>query len=282
MKKSYTLLFVLFLFIAAQVFGQTEELSETETEIEAEFEAEIETEIEAEFEAEIETEIAEDSETETGPEQTGIAANEHYLQSVRLTQAARAAYEEGDYEASSAYAVAAGIAASRSDEYVAMRLAENSFMKAHSRYTWAGSVNAASRYPDQYGEAGYHYDKAVDAKEEENWNEVREASEMVLLLLAAVRGPDGQEPPGPGSGVLPAQYTVRLWRNSGDCFSAIAGWSWVYGDVTKWRLLYEANKDKLPNPENPHLIVPGMVIDIPSVQGESRRGMWDPAASYKK
>jgi hypothetical protein len=266
MKKSYTLLFVLFLFITAQVFGQTEEFSETE--------------LEAELENEAADELA--AEIETGPEQTGgIAANEHYLKSVRLTQAARDAYEEGDYEASSAYAVAAGIAAALSDEYVAMRLAENAFAKAHSRYTWAGSVNAASRYRDQYSEAGYHYDKAVEAKEREAWDEVREASEVVLLLLAIVRGPDGQEPPGPGDGVLPAQYTVRLWRNSGDCFSAIAGWSWVYGDVTKWRILYEANKDKLPNPENPHLIIPGMVIDIPSIRGESRQGMWDPA-SYGK
>jgi hypothetical protein len=75
---------------------------------------------------------------------------------------------------------------------------------------------------------------------------------------------------------------VRRWSDTGDCFSAIAGWSWVYGDPYQWRTLYEANRDKLPDPDNPHLIRPGMVLNIPSLKGEVRQGMWDPEADYQR
>jgi hypothetical protein len=32
----------------------------------------------------------------------------------------------------------------------------------------------------------------------------------------------------------------------------------------------------MPDPANPDLIEPGMVIDIPSIRGETREGMWRP------
>ncbi|MDR2444729.1 MAG: hypothetical protein LBD44_02165 [Spirochaetaceae bacterium] len=79
---------------------------------------------------------------------------------------------------------------------------------------------------------------------------------------------------------LPAQYTVRAWDKSGDCFWNIAGRSWVYGDPRRWPLLYQANKNKIPNPKNPDLIEEGMVMDIPSVNGEERSGLWSPGAVY--
>jgi nucleoid-associated protein YgaU len=79
---------------------------------------------------------------------------------------------------------------------------------------------------------------------------------------------------------LPGQYTVRPWAVSKDCFWNIAGRSWVYGDPYKWRLLYNANKAKLPDPNNPNLIEPGIVLDIPSLQGETREGPWDANKTY--
>lgn len=50
-------------------------------------------------------------------------------------------------------------------------------------------------------------------------------------------------------------YTVV----SGDSLSKIA--SREYGDAKKWRAIYEANRDKI---ENPDLIHPGQVLSIPS------------------
>jgi hypothetical protein len=74
----------------------------------------------------------------------------------------------------------------------------------------------------------------------------------------------------------PSQYTVRTWAVEKDCLWNIAGYSWVYGDPFKWPILYEANKSKMPNPNNPDLIHPGMILDIPSINDEVRSGMWQP------
>jgi nucleoid-associated protein YgaU len=219
-----------------------------------------------------------------------ILNNEYYLQSVHLTQLARDAYEEGDYDASADYAEEAAEYARLSDEYTAMRLADYAIARAHSRYTWAGQVGAATRYSAEYEEAGTYYNRALEARRAEEWTPAKESAERVLVILANVQAP-GQpefsvsnktEPPGSGSGTLPAQYVIRDWSTNGDCLSAIAGWPWVYGDVYQWRVLYDANKDKFPNPDNPHLIQPGMVLDIPSLKGEVRQGIWDPAADYNR
>ena len=79
---------------------------------------------------------------------------------------------------------------------------------------------------------------------------------------------------------LPASYTVRDWDVSGDCFWNIAGRPWAYGDPHQWRLLYDANRSKLPDPNNPNLIEPGTVLEIPSIRGEVRQGAWDEAKTY--
>ena len=79
---------------------------------------------------------------------------------------------------------------------------------------------------------------------------------------------------------LPSQYTVRLWRTFNDTLVNIAARPWVYNDPAKWRILYNANKSRMPKPDNPNLINPGMVLDIPSIGGEFRQGMWDTNSSY--
>ncbi|MDR1930830.1 MAG: LysM peptidoglycan-binding domain-containing protein [Treponema sp.] len=211
-----------------------------------------------------------------------ILNNRYYLESVRLTEEAREAFETGDYDASAAYAEEAAEYARRSDEYVAMRLADDAIARAHSRFTWAGSVGAAARYPDEYRLAETAYNEALDTRGNEEWGAALAAAERVLAALVNVKAPDAgpapeRQTPGLPEGTLPAQYTVRRWNSTGDCFWNIAGWSWVYGDPHQWRVLYEANKDKIPNPNNPNLIEPGTVLDIPSLRGEVRAGMWGPA-----
>lgn len=46
----------------------------------------------------------------------------------------------------------------------------------------------------------------------------------------------------------------------GECLWCIAGYKNIYGDPTKWPLIYQANKDKV---KNPNLIYPGQVLRIP-------------------
>jgi nucleoid-associated protein YgaU len=73
---------------------------------------------------------------------------------------------------------------------------------------------------------------------------------------------------------------VRPWAESKDCLWNIAGRPWVYNDPKKWKVLYDANKSKLPDQNNPDLIHPGMVLDIPSIKGEHRSGMWESGKNY--
>ncbi|GMO49038.1 MAG: hypothetical protein Ta2G_05570 [Termitinemataceae bacterium] len=79
---------------------------------------------------------------------------------------------------------------------------------------------------------------------------------------------------------LPSQYMVRKWDTTGDCFWNIAERNWVYGDGHRWPILYSANKSKLEDPNNPHVIEPGIILDIPSINGEKREGMWDSGTIY--
>jgi hypothetical protein len=221
-----------------------------------------------------------------------IRNNKYYLESVRLTTLAQETYDYGDYDASAEYAVEAIKYAQLSDEYVALQLkikATNDAIKsARSRLEWAVSVNASSRYPSEFNRAQGSYDLAINERSAEHWDEAIEAANQVLVALANVQAPVpapavAPAPPRavtPEKPALPAQYTVRPWAVSKDCLWNIAGRPWAYGDSTKWRLIYTANRSRLPQPDNPNLIHPGMVLDIPSIQGEARQGMWDSSKNY--
>jgi len=77
------------------------------------------------------------------------------------------------------------------------------------------------------------------------------------------------ESPGPD---LAAQYRVYPWDTSLDCFWNISARPWVYGDPTQWMHLYNANRNILPDPANPDILPYGVVLDIPSLSGETRQG----------
>lgn len=57
-------------------------------------------------------------------------------------------------------------------------------------------------------------------------------------------------------GVGPNQHLVVR----GEWLSKIAGYSEVYGDVSKWHELYQANRDQIADPD---LIYPAQVLDVP-------------------
>jgi hypothetical protein len=237
-----------------------------------------------------------------------IRNNQYYRESLRLTNLAKLSYNEGDYDASTGYAAEAVRYAQLSDEYVALRLkmkeANDAIAAAKTRLDWASSINASARYPREYGEAANYYNTSLNLRRAENWDGAIEAARRVLDALAYVKPeepvaeappapeppriaetppvlePVAETPPPPAPVLLPSQYTVRPWSTSRDCFWNIAGRPWVYGDPALWRVLYNANKSKMPNPDNPDLIEPGMVMDIPSIGGEERQGLWDAEETY--
>jgi tetratricopeptide (TPR) repeat protein len=208
-----------------------------------------------------------------------IRNNSYYLESQRLSYLARLAYAEGDYDNSVRYSEEAIRFAELSDAYVKLRLrvgeVDMAINAAGQRLEYAASINAPSRYPDEYKEAQAAYDEARSFRLAESWDYAIEAANRVLAALSGI-GMVGTVMADP----LPAQYTVRTWSTFKDCFWNIAGRPWVYNDPYKWKILYEMNKSMLPDSSNPDIIEPGMVIDIPSIMGETRQGMWDPNKTY--
>jgi len=208
-----------------------------------------------------------------------IRNNNYYLESQRLSYLARLAFADGDYDNSVKYSEEAIRFAELSDAYVKLRLrigeVDKAISAANQRLEYAASINAASRYPDEYKEAQAAYSDARSFRVAESWDYAIEAANRVLAALSGIGmvGPVMADP-------LPAQYTVRAWSTFKDCFWNIAGRPWVYNDPYKWKILYEMNKSMLPDSSNPDIIEPGMVIDIPSIMGETRQGMWDPNKTY--
>ena len=218
---------------------------------------------------------AADSDTEIP---LGIRNNKYFLESMRFADLAQKTYDDGDYDASSQYSEEAIRYAYLSDEYVRLQLkikeTDDAIAAARRRLDYADSVNASTRYPAEYSRAQTAFGEARSLRAAESWDPAIAAANRVLVALSNI---GGVVDTGVG---LPSQYTVRPWNVSKDCLWNIAGRPWVYNDPFKWKVLYDANKSKMPEPNNPDLIHPGMVLDIPSIKGESRQGMWDASKTY--
>jgi len=208
-----------------------------------------------------------------------IRNNSYYMESLRLNNLARLAYAEGDYDNSIRYSEEAIRYAELSDAYVKLRLrigeVDKAIYAAGLRLEYATSINAASRYPDEFKEAQAAYSEARSFRLAESWDNAVDAANRVMAALSGI-GMVGTAVADP----LPAQYTVQTWSTFKDCLWNIAGRPWVYNDPQKWKILFEMNKSMMPDSNNPDLIEPGMVLDIPSIMGETRQGMWDPAKTY--
>jgi hypothetical protein len=205
--------------------------------------------------------------------------NQFLYESLRLNNLARLAYDEGDFLASETYAEEAIVFAAISDEYVRLRLkmaeTDNAIAAAKDRLDYADSLNASVLYPSEYGRATGAYGEARAYRLAESWDNAIAAANQVLAALAGIDFDAIL-----AGGILPSQYTVRPWQLSRDCLWNIAGRPWVYNDPYKWPLLFEANRSNMPEFDNPDLIHPGMVLNIPSIGGELRQGMWSADVDY--
>jgi nucleoid-associated protein YgaU len=222
----------------------------------------------------------------------GIRNNKYFIESVRYTNLAQEAFETGDYDASTQYSTEAVRYAQLSDEYVLLQLkikeTDDAIAAARTRLGWASSsvVSAQTRYPREYRDAQNAFSQAEVYRSSEKWDDAIGSANQVINLLASLAEitpelvPETAPPQTPETYPLPAQYTVRPWSISKDCLWNISGRPWVYNDPTQWRRLFNANKAKMPQSDNPDLIHPDMILDIPSIRGEERQGMWDPGRDY--
>ncbi|MDR1900885.1 MAG: hypothetical protein LBQ88_01190 [Treponema sp.] len=148
--------------------------------------------------------------------------------------------------------------------------ASKALADAKERLDLAVKVNGDRIYPDAYTTAENAYSEATDAFAVEDWDKAISAASAVITALNVI---EDMSP-------LPAQYEVRTWVSVRDCFWNISGYPYVYNDPFEWRRLYNANTGKLENRQNPDLIEPGLILDIPSIRGEYREGIWEENKRY--
>ena len=206
--------------------------------------------------------------------------NEYQRKSRAYSELARRAYSEGDYDASIEYSRLAEENAQKSADYIQYMLArveaEQAMNRARTRYTWAKNNKAEEKYPEAFKTATEALQAGNTAFGNKDFDVAVVCAKKVLDALAVVTGDESS------FATLPAQYRIRTWRGERDCLWNIAKDKAIYDNPYQWRKLYEANKNKLPDPNNPDWVEPGIILTIPSLRGEKRDGMYDPAVTYEK
>lgn len=187
---------------------------------------------------------------------------------------AEMALDAGHYEESVEYSKLAEENAILSREYTEMMLArkdaEDNIKLAKNKLAWAEKVDAPNIYPMAYSAGKENIENADASFGEEDYPK---ASDYAKQALAALDGIVETTP-------LPEFYIVRPWAETKDCYWNISGRHYVYNNPLLWENLYQANKDKMPKPEDPNLIHPGMKMKIPSITGEYRKGTYDSKKEY--
>jgi len=217
---------------------------------------------------------------------TGMASaqnlldNDAYKKAVQLRDQAQQALSNGNFDQAQQLSAQSEVYAKQAVD-LAQQLAlgyraTNWLDRAKERIAYAESVKAADRFPQDWNSAQKDYADAQQSYTAKKFENSISASQAVVAALARLT-----PVPVVMANVLPEFYTVRLIPNRRDCFWRIAEYPFVYGDPLKWKILYEANKQKLQDPNNPNLIQPGMVFTIPSVNGEKRSGTYKPEAATK-
>ncbi|QTQ12433.1 hypothetical protein HRI96_09645 [Treponema parvum] len=187
---------------------------------------------------------------------------------------ARAALNAGEYDLSVQYAQKAEENAALSRAYIDMMLARSDADKqmslAQKRIDWAKKAYVDRNFPMAYSSAETAMENARRSYAAEDYKFAAGYAKQVLDVLADVY----EITP------LPQFYVVRPWEQTRDCYWNISGRPYVYNDPRLWENLYQKNKKAMPKPDNPNLILPGMKMEIPSLTGEFREGVYSPSKSY--
>lgn len=191
------------------------------------------------------------------------------------TKKAEAALDAGEYELSFEYAQKAEENAELSKAYIQMMLAKsdasNYLEMAKNQVAYAEKIDAEYNFPMAYTSAKENLNNAENAFNSEDWAKATEYAKQCLADLDGIR----EITP------LPEFYIVRPWAETKDCYWNISGRPYVYNNPLLWQNLYQANKNAMPKPEDPNLILPGMKMKIPSITGEFRKGTYDSKKEYE-
>lgn len=187
---------------------------------------------------------------------------------------AQSALNAGEYELSEQYALKAEENAALSKAYIDMMLvktdADKNMSLAQKKIEWAKSIYVDKNFPMAYSSAETAMENARREYKNEDFKSASTYAQQVLDVLADVY----EITP------LPQYYVVRPWEQTKDCYWNISGRPYVYNDPRLWENLYQKNKNSMPKPDDPNLILPGMKMEIPSLSGEFREGVYSPSKSY--
>lgn len=191
------------------------------------------------------------------------------------TKKADAALDAGEYDLSVEYAVKAEENAALSRAFIENMLARQNAQEqldaAKEKLDWAKSINAEKNFPMAYSASEEAYNNAKSAFEKEDFVATENYAKQAIASLDGVR----EVTP------LPQFYVVRPWAETKDCYWNISGRQYVYNNPLLWENLYQKNKNNMPKPNNPNLILPGMKMEIPSLTGEYREGTYNPSLEYE-
>jgi nucleoid-associated protein YgaU len=203
-----------------------------------------------------------------------LSENPDYVKAKELNKMAQKAYSGGDYEKAYEYAEQARQHVAKADAYVAGLAQKNKantlFYQASKRVEYAKAKGGKVTSSQNYKKAESDLAIAKSALSSDQYERSIEHSNKVI------QGLNGVVPNSP----LPKYYRVRLVPSKRDCLWRIAEYKFVYSNPWKWKLIYDANKSKLREPDNPNLIFPGQVLVIPSQNGEFREGTYDSRQAY--
>ncbi|VDB01068.1 hypothetical protein S1OALGB6SA_2166 [Olavius algarvensis spirochete endosymbiont] len=197
--------------------------------------------------------------------------NEFYTKMVELRDMSREAFEEGDYAEAKRLALESQSYSERSEAWIEERLAafraSAGLNQLKNLLDQVASWGAETKHPKVFAEGTDYYNKAyAEFHNDENYVQSFKTSRSGMEVLTKIVAITDVE--------TPAYYVVRLLPGNTDCLWNIAGYDFIYNDPSKWRAIYDANESAMPEADNPHLILPGMILEIPSVSGETRSGTW--------
>jgi len=197
--------------------------------------------------------------------------NEFYVKMIELRDLSREAFGEGDYAESTRLALEAQSYSERSEAWIQERLdafrARAGLDQLKNLLDQVASWDAEAKYPEAFAAGSNYYNRAYDEfHTDEDYAQSFKTSRSGMEVLSRIAAMANAE--------APAYYIVRLLPGNTDCLWNIAGYSFIYNDPQRWREIYDANKSAMPEADNPHLILPGMTLKIPSMAGETRSGTW--------
>lgn len=191
------------------------------------------------------------------------------------TVKAQKALDAGEYVLAEEYAAKAKENADLSDAYIRHMLAKENAEKeialAKNRLEYVYTIHGKENFPIAVEAAEKAMEMAQAAYDKEDYDSAQSYAKQVIDTLAEVY----EIVP------LPKYYIVKPWATDKDCFWNISGRPYIYNNPFLWENLYEKNKTRIPKPEDPNLILPGMKMEIPSIKGEYRDGLYSPDKDYE-